>query len=124
VRCGKIIGGVNDRTRNEYVLEFNRPDSPLRVMVGNIRAMGTGLNLQDACSHAIFLDLDWSPGSNEQAEDRLHRQGQENNVTIHIIQAEDTVDGFIALKLEQKQGLIEGIIERDELRRALQEGLI
>ena len=124
VRCGKIIGGVNDRTRSEYVMDFNKPESELRVLVGNIRAMGTGLNLQEACSHAIFLDLDWSPGSNEQAEDRLHRQGQNSNVTIHIIQAEDTVDGFIAMKLEQKQGLISGIIERDELRNALQSGLI
>lgn len=124
VTCGKIIGGVPDRKRSEYMADFNDSQSPLRVLVGNIRAMGTGLNLQEACSHAIFLDLDWSPGSNEQAEDRLHRQGQSSNVIIHIIQAEDTVDAFIALKLEQKQGLIEGIIERSELRRALDEGLI
>jgi SNF2 family DNA or RNA helicase len=86
--------------------------------------MGIGLNLQGACSNAIFLDLGWNPGVNEQAEDRLHRQGQKNAVTIHIIQAEDTVDAFIAMKLEEKAAMIEGVMERSELRKAIQDGLI
>jgi SNF2 family DNA or RNA helicase len=124
VRSGAIIGGVKDSIRSELQDRFNEADDDLRVVVGNIRAMGVGLNLQGACSHAIFLDLDWTPGGNEQAEDRLHRGGQENNVTIHIIQAESSVDAYIADKLEQKQGLIDGMIERDELRRALDEGMI
>jgi SNF2 family DNA or RNA helicase len=70
------------------------------------------------------MDLDWSPGSNEQAEDRLHRSGQTKDVMIHIIQAEETVDAFIAQKLETKSAMIEGTIERDELRAALDAGLI
>jgi SNF2 family DNA or RNA helicase len=103
---------------------FNDPNSSLKVVLGNIAAMGLGLNMQGACSNAIFLDLGWNPGVNEQAEDRLHRQGQKNAVTIHIIQAEDTVDGFIAQKLEQKANMIEGVMERSELRKMVEEGLI
>ena len=124
VLSAAIVGGQKPEDRASTVDRFNDSEDPCRVVVGNIKAMGVGLNMQGACSHAIFLDLDWTPGGNEQAEDRLHRGGQENNVTIHIIQAEETVDAFIAQKLEQKQGLIEGMIERDELRRALDEGLI
>jgi SNF2 family DNA or RNA helicase len=124
VEVGYIIGGQNDIRRAETQERFNDPESKLKVVLGNIAAMGLGLNLQSACSNAIFLDLGWNPGVNEQAEDRLHRQGQKNAVTIHIIQAEDTVDGFIALKLEEKQNMIDGIIERKELRKMVEEGLI
>ena len=124
IECGMIIGGVKEEKRAEVADRFNDPNDNLRVVCGNIAAMGTGLNLQGACSHSIFLDLFWNPGINEQAEDRLHRQGQKNNVTIHIIQAEDTIDAFVMAKLEEKQGIIEGVVERSELRRALQQGLI
>lgn len=124
VEAALIIGGMTDVNRSNKVDRFNDPDSKLRVVLGNIAAMGIGLNLQGACSDAIFLDLGWNPGVNEQAEDRLHRQGQKNAVTIHIIQAEDTVDAFIAQKLEDKAAMIEGVMERSELRKAIQNGLI
>lgn len=119
-----IMGGVHEVKRDQIAARFNDDQSNTRVLLGNIGAMGVGLNLQGACSHAIFLDLFWNPGVNEQAEDRLHRQGQKNSVTIHIIQAEDSVDAFIADKLEKKALMIEGVIERDELRAALKSGLI
>lgn len=124
VETALIIGGQTDVNRANKVDRFNDPDDKLRVVLGNIAAMGIGLNLQGACSNAIFLDLGWNPGVNEQAEDRLHRQGQKNAVTIHIIQAEDTVDAFIAMKLEEKAAMIEGVMERSELRKAIQDGLI
>lgn len=124
IETGLIVGGVDERKRDVISARFADPADPLMVVAGNISAMGVGLNLQGACSHAIFLDLFWNPGVNEQAEDRIHRQGQRSNVTIHIIQAENTIDGFIAKKIEDKAMMIEGMIERDELRRALHEGLI
>lgn len=119
-----IKGGQNDATRANKVDRFNDPENQLAVICGNIAAMGLGLNLQGACSNAIFLDLGWNPGVNEQAEDRLHRQGQKNAVTIHIIQAEDSIDAYIAKKLDDKQNMIDGVMERGELRKALKDGLI
>lgn len=119
-----IIGGVKDTKRDEISARFVDEHDNMKAVFGNIAAMGVGLNLQGACSHAIFLDLYWNPGVNEQAEDRLHRQGQKNNVTIHIIQAEETVDAFIAKKIEEKAEMQQGLIERDELRQALHDGLI
>lgn len=120
----QIIGGVDPKTRANFADRFADPEDNLKVLIANTKAGGVGLNLQGACSNVIFLDLDWAPGNNEQAEDRLHRSGQTKDVTVHIIQAENTVDDYIAYKLEQKEALIAGTIERGELRRALDEGLL
>jgi SNF2 family DNA or RNA helicase len=124
VEVGTIVGGVNEIRRSDIVDRFNDPDSNLRVVLGNIKAMGVGLNMQGACSNAIFLDRWWNRGVEEQAEDRIHRQGQENPVMIHIIHAVDSVDNFIKFINERKQGMAEGTIEKAELRRMIDEGMI
>lgn len=123
VETGAITGDTKSDKRASYQQRFNDPEDDLRVVVGNIQAMGLGLNLQGG-SQEIFLDLYWNPARNEQAEDREHRIGQKNNVTIHIIQAEETVDAFIAEIIERKAGNFEMMFERKELRRALDAGLI
>lgn len=124
VITGAITGDFKGDIRTETANRFNNPKDDLRVIVGNVKAMGLGLNLQGACSQCIFLDLYWNPAKNEQAEDRLHRLGQKDNVTIHIIQGEETVDGFIAQIIESKHDVFTAMFERKELRRALDEGLI
>jgi SNF2 family DNA or RNA helicase len=63
----------------------------LDVVVCTIAKGGVGLTLT-AASTAIFLERDWVPAINSQAEDRLHRIGQENAVTILILEARGTVD--------------------------------
>jgi SNF2 family DNA or RNA helicase len=62
-----------------------------RVFAGTIKAGGVGLDLF-AASTLVFLDRDWSPANNLQAEDRLWRHGQKNPVTIYDIMARETVD--------------------------------
>lgn len=116
-----ITGDTPKEVRPSIEARFNDASNDVRVVVGNIAAMGLGLNLQQACSQAIFLDLYWNPGANEQAEDRLHRMGQQNAVTIHIIQAEHSVDAFIARILEDKVGVSNAMIERSSLRHTLED---
>lgn len=124
VRTGAITGDIKGQDRAAIQERFNDPQDDLRVVVGNVLAMGLGLNLQGACSECIFLDLYWNPGRNEQAEDRLHRMGQKNPVNIHILHADETVDNFIAMIIEKKAGVFEAMFERAELRKALEDGLI
>jgi len=124
VRTAAITGDTKQRDRSPIVDRFNDPQDDLRVLVGNIKAMGLGMNLQGACSQVYFLDLYWNPTRNEQTEDRWHRQGQKNNVTIHIGQVEDGVDAFIADIIERKVYIQDAMLNRAELRRALDAGLI
>lgn len=107
-----------------------------RVLLCNLKSAGEGLNLQKyperwkgGAAHAIYLDLWWNPKKNEQGEDRIWRQGQSDPVTIHIIQAESSVDAFIADILEKKEEMISGIMDREEIRtgeawKSYLEGLI
>jgi SWI/SNF-related matrix-associated actin-dependent regulator of chromatin subfamily A member 5 len=74
-----------------------------RVFLSTIRAGGVGVDgLQHVCSNAIFLDRDWSPMINQQAEDRLHRGGQIKHVHIIDIMARNTVDWGRKQKIELK----------------------
>lgn len=87
---GKYTGGTRNTTRNNIVTGFAA--GTISVFAGTIGAGGTGLNLQTAGT-AIFLDRAWKPGDNLQAEDRVHRMGQEaDNVTIIDIMARGTID--------------------------------
>jgi len=103
-----ITGSTPGDKRQSIVDEFQTGSS--RVIVGNIKAMGTGLTLH-AASDVVFLEMDWTPGMNTQAEDRIHRIGQDQVCHIHYLVYADSVDAFIARKVVKKKVVIEKILD-------------
>jgi SWI/SNF-related matrix-associated actin-dependent regulator 1 of chromatin subfamily A len=86
-------------------------DPATRVMVSTIKAGGVGVDgLQKVCNNAIFLDRDWSPSINFQAEDRLHRGGQVKHPLIIDIMARNTVDAGRKQKIELKWSWIRAML--------------
>src|SRR5699024_7786619 len=67
-----------------------------KVILANIKAAGTGLTL-DKAETVIFLDKEYNPSDNEQAEDRIVPTAKERNHAMHVISLEtnNTVDGMI-----------------------------
>lgn len=75
--------------RSRYIREFQGGSG--RVFIGTLATLGESVTLHRA-SNAIFMDRSWNPALNVQAEDRLHRIGQNNQVLITNLVARDTVD--------------------------------
>jgi SNF2 family DNA or RNA helicase len=65
----------------------------LQLFISVIKAGGEGIDgLQHATDTAVFLDRDPWTIKNQQAEDRLHREGQKDTVQIIDIMARNTID--------------------------------
>lgn len=78
-----VVGISGETPEKERVKAINRfqTDPTARVFLGSIQASGVGITLT-AASVVIFVEKDWTPGNNEQAEDRCHRIGQHDSVQV------------------------------------------
>jgi SNF2 family DNA or RNA helicase len=85
----ELTGDIPQADRGGAVQRFQ--DGLARVFIGTIAAGGVGITLT-AASTVVFVDRDWSPALNSQAEDRLHRIGQKNAVQVVDIMARGTID--------------------------------
>src|SRR5690606_21257169 len=74
-----ITGDVPNDKRHEIQVRFRKKEFP--ILIGNMAAAGEGLNFDNADT-AIFVENDWVPARNEQAEDRLHRMTTTKSPTI------------------------------------------
>lgn len=104
-----ITGQTSDFNRQSAVNRFQE-DNTCKIIIGTIGAMGTGLTLTEATVE-IFLDEPWNRALKEQAEDRAHRIGQNNNVTIHTIMCRNTIDERIHNLVYEKGELSDAIVD-------------
>jgi SWI/SNF-related matrix-associated actin-dependent regulator 1 of chromatin subfamily A len=112
-----ILGADSATSRQRAVDAFQSEDGP-QLIVCSLRAASQGITLTRA-SNVAFLELDWTPARHDQAEDRLHRIGQESAVTAYYLLAPDTIDETMAELLERKRALIDAVTDgqvRDEER--------
>lgn len=102
-----FTGDTPQADRGGLIKEFQRGEK--QIFAGTIAAGGTGITLT-AASTIVFIDREWSPALNMQAEDRLHRIGQKNAVQVIDIMAKDTVDRGRHQQLELKYSWIKQIL--------------
>lgn len=97
--------------RNEIVHQFQH-DPSIKVFVLSLQCGGVGLNLT-AANHVIFFDRWWNPFAEQQAIDRVHRIGQERQVTVIYMHVRHTIeDNIIEIqqrKLQHASKLLAGI---------------
>jgi SNF2 family DNA or RNA helicase len=92
------------------------------ALVCTIQSTGVGLNMV-AAQDCIFLDKLYVPKLNEQAEDRLHRIGQDGSVTIYYPMVRGSIESRIERILKSKRKLFDDLVEDSEWKRALIEEL-
>lgn len=107
--CLCITGETKDEDRQMYVNAFQQDDD-FKVIVGTIGAMGTGLTLT-AGTVEIFLDEPWNKALKDQAEDRCHRIGAKENVTIYTLLCKNTIDERIHELVEKKGAMSDAIVD-------------
>lgn len=113
VNCKSVTidGSVTGHARKIAVEVFRR-DSKVRVLIGNIKAAGTGTDgLQGVCSNAAFTELWWVPAIHTQAEDRVYRIGQTKKVWINYLVAYRTIEEQLCEIIQKKQSVIREVLD-------------
>jgi SNF2 family DNA or RNA helicase len=104
-----ITGETPPRQRQAAVEAFQA--GRLKGLALTIQAGGTGLNLTRAHT-MLFVDLDWTPASNVQAEDRICRIGQQSqHVRIIRMVSDHPLDRHVLYLLDRKARLTASTIE-------------
>ena len=91
-------GDVSSSKRKKILEEFK--EGKIQYLVAT-DAAAEGLNLQH-CSILFNYDLHWNPMKIEQRIGRVHRFGQEKDVTIFNLCIKDTIDDYVLHVLFQK----------------------
>lgn len=100
----KLTGQTKDRATP--VQQFQHGDVPLFLI--SLKAGGTGLNLT-AADTVIHYDPWWNPAVEDQATDRAHRIGQYKTVFVYKLVTKGTVEEKILEMQENKRALMEGL---------------
>lgn len=77
----ELNGTVPVKNRNDIVVNFNKKNSGIQVMLLSLTAGVVGLNLIKAY-YLFLMDLHWNPQLEQQAQDRIYRFGQKKEVNV------------------------------------------
>ena len=104
-----IVHGGIEQTDRAAIIESFKTDPDIRVMI-TTRVMEFGVNLQFA-NYIVNYDLHYNPAKMAQRIDRLHRMGQQRNVTVINLVANNTVEEVIEAILVRKYNLFCAVVE-------------
>lgn len=106
---------------NEDIKAWNNDEIPLLLL--HPKSAGHGLNLQESsCQTVVWYDQIWSLEEDQQANARVHRQGQKRSVVVMRLVAEGTMDEDAAAALERKATGQEALMQAVKARISKLEG--
>lgn len=108
-----LTGDTAPARRGEVVGQFQRQEVPLMLI--SLKAGGLGLNLT-AADTVVHTDPWWNPAAAQQAEDRAHRMGQEQPVTVYKLLIAGSIEERIQALQARKSALAEGVLGHDTVR--------
>ncbi|PIE35010.1 hypothetical protein CSA56_05900 [candidate division KSB3 bacterium] len=98
-------GGLDLLQRQDAIRNFSKSS---RVMIST-QTGGEGVNLQ-FCHQLVNYDLPWNPMMVEQRIGRLHRLGQEHDVSIFNFSIHDTIEAHVLNLLSRKIRMFELVV--------------
>ncbi len=93
--------------------EIDWNNGEIDILLAHPASCGYGLNLQQGGHHAVWFGLTWSLEQYEQANKRLHRQGQEHPVVIHHLVVQTGMDAAV----------LEALVSKGDMQNALMDAL-
>ena len=109
-------GGMDSRTRLQTIEGFKT--DPARRVLFSTDAGGLGLNLQDAASVVVNLEVPWNPAVLEQRIGRVHRMGQRKSVQVLHFVTRGAIEERVRQVVENKKALFDGLLV-DEVDRVV-----
>jgi SNF2 family DNA or RNA helicase len=100
---------------NEDIRAWNNDEIPLLLL--HPKSAGHGLNLQESsCQTVVWFDQIWSLEEDQQANARVHRQGQTRRIVVMRLVAEGTMDEEAVEALERKAAGQEALMQAVKAR--------
>lgn len=110
-----IQGGIPTAKIVQAQNEFADFTDYRKVLISTI-GVGSSWTATEA-STALFIGYEWSPPSNMQAEDRIHRFGQTKAVNIKYLTYENTIDDHVLEVLDGKTNWAKIVLDPQEFFR-------
>ncbi|WP_296808038.1 DEAD/DEAH box helicase [uncultured Methanobrevibacter sp.] len=108
-----FLHGSQSRGEKSDVIDTFQENPDYKILVATLKTGGTGLNLT-AAQNVIHYDLWWNPAIENQATDRVHRIGQENDVMVYRFITKGTLEENIDQIIKNKTDLASKAISTDE----------
>ena len=96
---------------DEHFKAWNKGEIP--ILLAHPASAGHGLNMQDGGSTVIWFGMNWSLELYQQANARLHRQGQKDIVRVFHLIVEDSIDERVMKAIQNKT------VTQDDLMEAV-----
>jgi SNF2 family DNA or RNA helicase len=115
IRIKKALTGSGLRVRELKTPQDEEDwnNRKIDILLAHPASAAYGLNLQQGGNHVVWFGLNWALELYQQANKRLHRQGQTEKVIIHRLAVEGGVDEDVIAALEDKG------VTQDKLMNAL-----
>lgn len=117
---GVVVHGGTSLPERDARVNLFQTDPTCRLFFGSIRATGEGLNLT-AANYVLFHEFDWVPSKMVQCEDRAHRIGQKDNVTVEVCVVDGTIDARMAKVCVEKAELADAALDSLAKTQAVEE---
>ena len=105
----KFFGDMSKSARDEVIKKFNTSRNP-RVILISLMAGGVGLSLHHGSNTVMLAEPYYNPFAEKQAEERVHRLGQEGVVKIYRYSMNNSVESWIE-GLKKKKLTLAGDLE-------------
>jgi SNF2 family DNA or RNA helicase len=103
------------------LIDWNRGNVPL--MLAHPASAGHGLNLQAGGNVIVWFGLTWSLELYQQANARIHRQGQKESVIVHHILTKGTIDADVLRALTNKTNRQDALLDAVKARIETMKGV-